>query len=71
MDRSRALTGSGHEPRVVRYGPKLTCPHCEVSREYWQCSSEVQLAPGRATRSPFGWEAVCGNCGEDFVSQLG
>lgn len=71
MDRSNALTGSGPEPGAVRYGPYLTCPHCEVKREYLNWSSETQLAPGRAFRSPFGLQAVCGNCGEDFTPSTG
>jgi hypothetical protein len=71
MDRSNALTGSDPEPRAIRYGPQLTCPECATRREYLRCASEAQLAPGRAYRSPFGWEAVCGNCGDDFTLRAG
>ncbi len=67
MYRSKALTGSGPEPRKVIYGPTLTCPHCEVRREYLRCAPHEDLAPGRARRAPAGWEAVCGCCGEEFV----
>ena len=67
MYRSKALTGSGPEPRAAIYGPTLTCPYCEVRREYLRCASQGELAPGRAWHSPFGWEAVCGSCGDDFT----
>jgi len=69
MHRSTALTGSGPEPSAIRIGPRLTCPQCSSLREYLRCASEDQLAPGRAFRSAFGWEAVCGNCGEGFTFQ--
>lgn len=67
MFRSKALTGSA-EPRPVSYGPTLRCPRCETRREFMRVTTESQLAPNRAWRSAFGWDAICGNCGEDFTS---
>jgi hypothetical protein len=66
MFHSKALTG-GPEPRAMTYGPTLTCPHCDVRREHLRCATEGEIAPGRAWRSPFGWQAICGSCGENFA----
>lgn len=65
---SNVLTGAGPEPRAIPYGPRLTCPHCTVNREYLAVRRAAELAPGRVFRSPVGWQAVCGNCGEEFSS---
>jgi hypothetical protein len=67
MFRSRALTGSGAEPRPVNYGPTLLCPSCDVWRQYLRCGSRQDLVPGRAWRSPIAWEAICGSCGDEFT----
>lgn len=67
MFRSNALTGSNHEPRSVVHGPTLTCPNCHTQREFWRVATQDQLEVGRAWHSPFGWQAICGHCGEEFM----
>ncbi|HYK01342.1 MAG TPA: hypothetical protein VE974_06270 [Thermoanaerobaculia bacterium] len=67
-----ALTGSP-EPRPKTYGPTLTCPspECRTRREFMRVPTESQVAPNHAWRSPFGWQAICGKCGEEFVTPPG
>lgn len=71
MNRSNAITGSGPEPRPAAYGPRLTCPHCAVQREFIRVPASAQLDVARAWRAPLGWEAICGNCGEFFAQGEG